>query len=277
MKIDLWFEELWRSYSAIAPRVSQIRAILEARGEEVVNDHVAFRTLDIAPIDLEALGAVVEGLGYEPFDDYRFEEKKLNARSYSHPAGWPRVFLSELRVGELHDDHQQILRRLVDGIDLVIDPRTFVAGTPWAPVTYDEYLGLQKESEYAAWVAALGLRPNHFTVSVNELETFADQIPEDERDPTEALRELLRFVETSGYDLNEAGGRIKGSKGVKLEQGSTLADRLQVEFAGGVTHEIPTCYYEFALRHPNDDGTLYDGFVTQSADKIFESTHASRG
>ena len=33
------------------------------------------------------------------------------------------------------------------------------------------------------------------------------------------------------------------------------------------THNIPGCYYEFALRHSG-----FDGFIAGSADKIFEST-----
>jgi len=37
---------------------------------------------------------------------------------------------------------------------------------------------------------------------------------------------------------------------------------------------IPSCFYEFALRHPLADGTLFDSFIEGNADKIFESTHA---
>ena len=48
-----------------------------------------------------------------------------------------------------------------------------------------------------------------------------------------------------------------------------------MEFAGGERHVIPTCYYEFALRHRDADGRLYEGFVAKSADRIFESTHRS--
>jgi hypothetical protein len=36
--------------------------------------------------------------------------------------------------------------------------------------------------------------------------------------------------------------------------------------------EIPSCYYEFALRYPMENGELYQGFIAASADKIFEST-----
>jgi hypothetical protein len=65
---------------------------------------------------------------------------------------------------------------------------------------------------------------------------------------------------------------VKGTPDVLLEQGSTLADRVAVDFADG-SHVIPTCYYEFALRHPDATGKLYEGFVPASANRIFESTH----
>jgi hypothetical protein len=86
------------------------------------------------------------------------------------------------------------------------------------------------------------------------------------------LPALLDFVQAEGYAINNAGGRVKGSAALYLEQAATLADRVPVVFADGV-HVIPTCYYEFALRYPEPSGQLYDGFVTSSADKIFESTH----
>lgn len=74
--------------------------------------------------------------------------------------------------------------------------------------------------------------------------------------------------------LNSVGGEIKGSPAVLLEQASTLADMQHVEFANGDEHLIATCFYEFALRHPQADETLFQGFVEGSADKIFDSTNS---
>lgn len=113
-------------------------------------------------------------------------------------------------------------------------------------------------------MAALGLRVNHFTISVNAMQSFPD------------LPALLDFVEAQGFALNVSGGRIKGSPEVLLEQASTLADRVPVAFAAGETHQIPTCYYEFARRYPAPDGQLYEGFVAASADRIFESTDSTQ-
>ena len=197
-----------------------------------------------------------------PFPNPGNPEKKLRARSWVHADDWPRIFLSELLIGELSDWAQEILTGVTAQIpaDPEPGPASFWSGRLWEPVTHEVYLALRAESEYAAWLVALGLRPNHFTVHVNALDSFR------------GLGSLLDFVAEQGFALNESGGRIKGSVEVGLEQGSTMADRIEVEFADGA-FEIPTCYYEFALRHPVGAG-LYDGFVAASADRIFESTHA---
>jgi len=104
---------------------------------------------------------------------------------------------------------------------------------------------------------------NHFTVLVNALGTFDD------------LGQLNRFLVENGFELNTSDGEIKGSPQVYLEQSSTLADRVQVQFSDGA-ESIPACYYEFARRYPLPNGELFSGFVAKSADKIFESTDRRR-
>jgi len=258
-----FFGALWSDFAAIAPQAAAISSRLEAHGEQVKNDHVAFRTFNQAPIALDRLEPLVLGLGYSVLDEYRFHDKHLRARAYVCP-GWPRIFLSELVLEELSGWAQGVIGQLLGQVppDFAAAPSVFWAGRPWAPLRFADYERLSNESEYAGWLAALGLRPNHFTVSVNQLGKLS------------AVGDVLDFVEAAGYRINAAGGRIKGTPDVLLEQGSTLADRVAIEFADG-PRVIPTCYYEFALRHPGPDGKLYEGFVPASADRIFESTHRS--
>lgn len=261
MDRSVFFDSLWRDFAAIAPQAAAIFSQLQARGEQVQNDHVAFRTFNLSPLSLEQLEPYILELGYARLDEYRFEDKHLRARAYTC-AGSPRIFLSELLCEELSGWTQQIIADLVAQIPagFVAGPQTFWAGRPWAPLRFDDYERLSNESEYAGWLAALGLRANHFTVSINALKTLT------------SVEAVLDFVEEAGYRINSAGGRVKGSRDVLLEQGATLADRVTVEFADG-PRVIPTCYYEFALRHPDLAGRLYEGFVPTSADRIFESTH----
>jgi hypothetical protein len=256
-----FFEALWHDFAQIAPQAAAIRTRLEQRGEAVQNDHVAFRTFNLSPLGLAELEPHVLGLGYQLLDEYHFEDKHLRARAYVC-AGWPRIFLSELLCEDLSGWARAFVKQLVAQLPagLVAGPEAFWAGRPWAAPSFSDYERLSNESEYAGWLAAIGLRPNHFTVSINQLTTLR------------SVADVLDFVEAAGYRINEAGGRVKGTREVLLEQGSTLADRVSVPFADR-THVIPTCYYEFALRHADANGQLYEGFVPASADRIFESTH----
>jgi len=132
-------------------------------------------------------------------------------------------------------------------------------GRVWGTPSYNKYLAMREESEYAAWMYVYGFRANHFTVNVNALINFT------------TLETLNDFIEISGWKLNTSGGKIKGTPQQLLEQSSTLGDVLPITFEEG-TYEIPTCYYEFALRYTDQSGELYQGFIAKSADKIFEST-----
>jgi hypothetical protein len=119
---------------------------------------------------------------------------------------------------------------------------------------------LAAESEYASWVSVWGFRPNHFTVNMNALKKFTE------------LARLNTFLREHGVKMNTSGGEIKGTPAVYLEQSSTMASEVEVKFKDGA-FRVPGCYYEFAKRYALPNGELYQGFVAQSADKIFESTN----
>lgn len=258
--VEQLFDALWEDYVRTGPHAAVIRELLG--GASVPNDHVAFRGLRRPGLGVEALAAPFVELGYRPADTYEFEQKKLFARHYEpHDARHPKVFISELLVDQLSEPAQAILTRLTeDGRSkLPADRPLCLAGRPWT-VRSDDYDRLIEESEYAAWMAAFGFRVNHFTVAVHALPSFDD------------LASVNRVIEEAGHRLNPSGGTIKGSPGVGLEQSSTLAGPVEVDFADG-PRVVPGVYYEFALRH-SIDGVRYEGFVTRSADRIFESTDA---
>lgn len=255
------FDVLWRDYAAVNPQAGRIHALLEARGETVLNDHVAFRTFAHPGLGIEAVAAPFVRLGYAPAGEYEFPEKKLTARHYQHPdALRPKVFISQLHMDRLSAGARSMLLALINQIPpgFASRPDWIASGRPWA-VEHTVYEALGRESEYAAWLSAFGFRANHFTVFANALRTFP------------GLPELNRFLQANGFRLNAAGGEIKGSPAIFLEQSSTLANEAKVDFAGG-PRAVPGCYYEFARRYPQADGKLFQGFNEKSADKIFEST-----
>ena len=261
MTVGELFAALWADYVAMTPQAERIHRLLAERGEVVCNDHVALRTYGSPGIGIDALARPFEAVGYQPRDRYRFDDKKLVARYWQHadPA-LPKVFISELCVAELSVGARRIVDGLVAQLPDGFGARADLpwAGRPWR-VRRAEYEALLAESEYAAWLAAFGFRVNHFTVDVNRLTTFAD------------LAELDAFLVAQGFTLNDAGGAIKGTPADRLEQSSTRADSITVEFADGSLW-IPSCYYEFARRYALPSGELFHGFVPASADKIFEST-----
>jgi len=252
---------LWRDYVASTPQAERIHRLLSQRGEVLRNDHVALRSYGAPGIGIAALARPFEALGWQPRDNYRFADKHLRARYWQHadPA-LPKVFISELVVGELSAGAQAVIAGLTAQLPAGFGARADLAwaGRPWR-VTFAEYEKLLVESEYAAWVAAFGFRVNHFTVDVGSLRSFPD------------LAALCEFLVERGETLNQAGGVIKGSPGERLEQASTRADSVAVEFSDQVA-QVPSCYYEFARRYPLPSGELFHGFVPASADKIFEST-----
>ncbi len=264
MSIDTVFQSLWKDYVQLNPTASQIHDLIVSKGEKVVNDHVAFRTFRHPRTGVSKLAQVFVNEGYEFAGEYEFKEKKLYAQHFEHSdPDQPKVFISELLVEQFSSELQENVSKMIGEIpEGREDKSDFIySGRLWK-VSHKIYLDLMKESEYAAWLSAFGFRANHFTVLVNRLNFFKE------------LAELNSFLEENGHTLNSSGGKIKGSPEVLLEQSSTMAKEIVVDFSDGA-FEIPACYYEFAKRYSDTNGKLYQGFVAQSADKIFESTNKS--
>lgn len=262
-KVTQLFKNIWQQYLDVTPSAKKIHQLL-GNGDDVINDHVAYRTFNLEKVNLDKLANHLLTLGYTECGQYNFAAKRLTAKHFEHSNNTlPKVFISELRVEEFSTSVQLIINKLVRQLpDNISEQQNFLySGRPWAISSID-YQTLLAESEYAAWLAAWGYRANHFTVSINHLSSF---------DTIIAVNDCLK---NAGYTLNKNGGEIKGDESVKLEQSSTLADKSVVAFSDK-TIEIPSCFYEFAKRYPLENGKLYTGFVAASADKIFESTNTT--
>jgi hypothetical protein len=263
--VDELLEALWRDYVAITPQAARVHALLTARGETIVNDHVALRGYGCPGIGVDALAAPFERLGWQPRDRYRFDDKHLDARYWQHPdPALPKIFISELVVDELPGFAAELIRGLVAQLPDRFGARPDLpwAGRPWR-IEHATYARLLEVSEYAAWVAAFGFRVNHFTVDLGRLTTVG------------SIAEVNQLLTDAGFALNVSGGAIKGGPAERLEQSSTRAEEIEVEFADA-TARIPSCYYEFARRYALPTGELFQGFVPASADRIFESTNVKR-
>src|SRR5690606_31501395 len=84
---------------------------------DIVNDHIAFRTLGVKHLGIASFEKIFLALGYSKRDYFFFEGKKLDAYWYA-PANpiYPRIFVSELRVDDLSKESQDIIYKYTKNI-----------------------------------------------------------------------------------------------------------------------------------------------------------------
>jgi Domain of unknown function (DUF1338) len=269
----------------------------------IENDHIAVRSLFIPNDDDDDDDAImiqdndtttppflmgIAGLeyyflkhcGYTKRDNYQFVEKKLNAHWYAPPdPTYPRIFISELKVPELSEPAQSILRKCRhrhrvpeqqkeerqslwayllsqqqpgnENESLYSYQQQIAIGNAivqelQAPlfdpqdVTYAHYEQLQRESEYAAWVYGMNSHDmNHWTLAVHTLPP-----------PYNDLNVINNMVSNQLHmALNQPDGPIQTSPDGLLRQSSTRAALMPVTFADRLPQMmIPGSYVEFAER-----------------------------
>ncbi len=264
MELNTIFSRLWDDYITQNPSAGAIHNLFIKEGESVVNDHIAFRTLDWKEIGIGVLAKPFIENGYVPKGEYIFKEKHLFAQHFELPGAntSPRVFISQLILADCSPFIQKTFTDLYPKTDSkkFNSSDLLFSGALFNPLSYEIFNRLREESEYAAWFYVFGFRANHFTVSVNSLTKYDN------------IHKVNELIKKNGYLLNSSGGEVKGTPAELLQQSSTMADIVKVKFVEG-EFEVPACYYEFAQRFPDSDGRLYSGFIAKSADKIFESTN----
>ena len=290
--LDIVLDGLMRRYKERVPDVGVIINAMVAEGiiekpEDIENDHIAFRTMGVPNLGVKSFEKIFAYYGYEKRDHYFFEGKKLDAWWYSPPRETdPRIFVSELRVGDLSEESQRIIRSYTDEVksdpadsldlDNGAEVDAFLHQPLWRTPTVTDYQALLHESEYAAWVIYNRYYLNHFTISVHNLpEGF------------QTVAEFNVFLEKNGIRLNTSGGKIKESPDGGLLQSSTVAEMIDATFAGNEQLKISGSYVEFAERKvlpefkdlPSQEiqrKHRRDGFEAGNADKIFESTYTTQ-
>lgn len=283
---------LMRRYQERVPDVGAIIAAMIEEGiitrpSDIENDHIAFRTMGVPQLGIRSFERIFLHYGYERRDPYVFPAKKLDAYWYSPPSpSFPRIFVSELRVGDLSAEAQRIIRSYTDEVthdpvdDLDLDDAAavdaFLHRALWRLPTWDDYQRLGEESEYAAWVIYNRYYLNHFTISIHNLPAGYD-----------SCESFNAFLKRRGFKLNNAGGEVKRSPDGLLLQSSTVAEMIPAVFADGETRQISGSYVEFAERRVLPDFAHLpkaqirreyrrEGFEAGNADKIFESTYRTQ-
>lgn len=290
--LDIVLNGLMSRYSDRVPDVKIIiNAMIEAHiigdATDIENDHIAFRTMGVPQLGVQSFEKIFLHYGYQKREHYFFEGKKLDAWWYSPPRETdPRIFVSELRVGDLSEESQRIIKSYTDEVtadpadsldlDNGHDVDDFLHKPLWRTPSLADYQTLLKESEYAAWVIYNRYYLNHFTISVHNLPKGYNTVTD-----------FNQFLEGIGIKLNTSGGKIKTSPDGGLIQSSTVAEMIKAEFANSETMQISGSYVEFAERKVLPEFSdlpqekilrkhRRDGFEAANADKIFESTYTTQ-
>ena len=258
--MDRW----WVDFRKGNPDADAAYQLLSAKEDVVPHDHIALRTFDDHTVHIDTVMAPLVAAGYVCKAEYAFPKTHIYSRHYEHDdATLPKVFISQLEGRHFSVEFQSHLGRLLSQIPQGVPGQwdLFAAPRPWK-ISFAVYESLKKESEYAAWVSAFGFQPTHFAVQTNPLMQYNE------------LTTLNALLKEHGFIPNTVGGEIRGSPEVFLEQSSLKAAETMVEFSDGI-YPIPGTFYEFAKRYSMPDGTVFNGFITESAENLFHSTDSS--
>ena len=112
------FNELWKRYTAQNPSAQAIHDLFTKEGENVINDHVAFRTFDDPRMNIQVLSKKFLKAGYEFKGEYVFEDKHLKAVHLEHPSekNAPRVFISELIQSKFSEEFQKLIKKRINSV-----------------------------------------------------------------------------------------------------------------------------------------------------------------
>lgn len=281
-------DRLWDRYCQRVEYARRYRDLAAAKGGGVVNDHIAFRTLNTPmgalPAGIEGISRVFTPLGYEPAADYEFPDKHLVAKHFEHPAeGMPRIFISQLQVDELPEECATLIRDAVnpatdilgipaqspeDRVGWLADSLSnYLAVRPWRPPLRSTVEEVDRTTQYGAWVLLHANNVNHFTAYINE--QGVAEWPD--------IEATVAGLVAEGIPMKD---RIEGERGSKLRQSSTQAveeDCPVLEEDGSLGKLRWTyAYYELAERGtvPGPDGklVLFDGFLGPQATHLFDMT-----
>lgn len=226
-------DRLWDRYVVDVPYASVFARLNSGAFE---NDHIALRSF--GPGGVDSFARVFAPLGWQKAGEYAFPDVHLHAIHMSQ-AGLPRIFISELDVAKLSSAAQAVIGKYVS-----TQPDDFVIPTS-LPTSVELDL-VAKESQYAAGVLAFGRKVNHFTASVDDVETWQ--------------RRLI----DAGVPMKS---EIEGERGGELRQTATHAAPLEVTLGDGVTRALPYAYVEIAQRC-----APFDGFLAPQARQLFDMT-----
>jgi hypothetical protein len=295
MVLSSLLNRLWQAYIERVEYARKYAELVQAKGGRVVNDHIAFRTLNVdgagQPAGIPAIARVIEPLGYHQAGQYEFKDKHLNANHYEHDdLALPKIFISQLEVDQLPGSEADLIRQAVasgkellskESIDqlsksnlstaaataLCNQLSSFFMTRPWGPPSIEMIHTVNAVSQYGAWTLLHGNNVNHFTAYINE------QAVSDWPDIDATVAGLTR----AGIPMKP---EVEGRPGSKLRQTATQAVNVDcdvVDEAGKPAKlKWAYAYYELAERGdvagPDGKPMRFQGFLGSQATQLFDMT-----
>jgi hypothetical protein len=294
-------DALWQHYIQRVPYARTYAELVESKGGNVVNDHIAFRTFNTVtgkqPHGIGAIWHILDAFQYKPVSNYNFKEKKLHAVHFEHPQKqFPKIFVSQLEVSELPQWAQDLINEHVrdthyhlseiaclDLLELhkneeleesavknLVRELTHYFARPWSIPRQESVEKLNEVSQYAAWTLLHGNSVNHFTAFINyqNVKEWPD------------LQTTCEALAAAGIPMKD---HIEGQKGSKLQQSSTQAipEMVDIIKPDGSKGQIPWsyAYYELAERgfiEKDGNQVLFSGFLGEQATHLFEMTRRQK-
>ena len=255
-------EMLWKHYLLFNAKVEETYAHLHRLSKDLVHDHIALRTVSDSRVSLSALAERFCDHGWQPETTYTFEKQWISAQYFSPPdPTYPKIFISQLELDQCPYWIKSVCLSCIEQIPSAVltDIALPYSGNHWHPLNYDTYSRLLAVSSYVAWWYVYGMIPHHFAVDINTFSQIKD------------LAAMHDTLSEWGVALNTQGGEIKGSPALYLEQSTTVAAQMPVEFSDHETLSVPSGYYEFMRRYQQKDGNIYQGFCADLEVALLDS------
>lgn len=276
------------------PTAAAYVADCRAAGRKVVLDHGALRTIALPggaptgalPSGVEAIGRILEPLGYRIADEYPLDRLRMTGFAYCHqdlPDGLAQFFVSVLHVDRFESPFQDAAARIFSTSRDPLDKRAMAlldifrakgmapielarAALPalagafdrqHMPPSIEDYELLKAHSAEAAWIATEGNAFNHGTDRVEDVAVTAD------------------VQRASGRAMKD---RIECSGSGRVRQTAFRADWVERRlWSSGelVTRSVPGSFYEFISRDVDPaTGQMDLKFDSANAQGIFKMTAA---
>ncbi len=271
------------------PTAAAYVAEVAAKGERIVFDHGALRTIDgetgQLPRGLAAFARILQPLGYAVGGTYPLPRLRMTGKAFVHadfPEGIPQFFVSELHVAELNADAQEAAISVFatsrdplgpveeealavlasDGelpreLALAALPGLVAAfGRQHEAATLADYETLLGDSKEAAWIATEGNAFNHATTRVPDVDTLATAL------------------KAAGKPLK---AEVEVSANCRVRQTAFIADTVERHFllpdGRTIARTVPGSFYEFITRDIDPATGMLDlTFDSGNATGIFAVT-----